>query len=471
MQDTGIRGTLDDTGSSDRQARLRLSRDSVLWLILAAGLFVVAELTPALLRMPLGADEITYIARTSTRVSQVMLPPVHGHGAGLLAAPVTLLTTSLLALRVWMALLSGLGLFLAMLSWRGLRPAWVLAVAGVILGSLSISQISGVQVYPDWWAALGLMAITGLFLQAVTGRMSGKVVLPLLAAAAFLVVMMRPQNIAFVLAPMIIAAVAVPSWRKLKVLIAIGVGIAAGCADWVAEAFAWYGGLMSRVHLATQEPPSFGLYFSLRYQLRVLNGPWYCLPGECHGWDFPWLTVWWLALLALVILGAFVTWRTAARASMALAVVSGAWVIACYTLLVPIAAPRYFLPAFALLAIPAADGIAWLATVPRWRAAGALAACAFLLTGVVTQRFVLQTEIKNQDIERAAFQSRAAHLNSEGIHAPCVIGSPSVAYFAGCAAPWTGEHIHQLLARTPGGRDAWRELHLPGSPSLVFVPK
>lgn len=467
-----MRRMLHNAGPGNKPARL--SSDSVLWLVLSAGLFIVAELTPTLLRMPLGADEITYIAQTSVRASGVLLPPVHGHGAGLLAAPITLLTTSLAALRIWMSLLSGLGLFLAMLAWRGLRPAWVLGVAGFILGSLSITQLSGVQVYPDWWAALGVLAVTGLFLQAVTGRMSGRVVLILLAAGAFLIVMMRPQNIAFVLAPTIGAALIVPAWRKPKVLIAIGIGIAAGAAEWAAEAFALYGGLGSRLHLATQEPPRFGLYFSLGYQLRVLNGPWYCLPGQCHGWAFPWLTVWWLALLGLVILGVFATWRTAARASSALAALSGLWVIACYALLVPIAAPRYLLPAFALLAIPAADAIAWLAATVRWRPAGLLVACAFLLTGVVCQRVVLQAEVSSQDDGRALYMSTAEQLRVAGIHPPCVLKSPSTAYYLGCGAPWTGETVPEFLARTPGGVNAWRKvdlrpMHQVGLPYFAWV--
>src|SRR5260370_8363693 len=111
-------------------------------------LFLAAELTPSLLRMPLGPDEMTYIARTSAHASGVFLPPVHGHAAGLLAAPVTLLTTSLVALRVWMAVLSALGLFLAMLCWRGLRPAWVLPLAGLILPSLAITPPTRLQPYP-----------------------------------------------------------------------------------------------------------------------------------------------------------------------------------------------------------------------------------------------------------------------------------------------------------------------------------
>jgi len=65
-----------------RTRRNLAGRDSVLWLVLVSVLFLAAELTPALLRMPLGADEITYIARTSVQASGVSLPRSTGRGRG-----------------------------------------------------------------------------------------------------------------------------------------------------------------------------------------------------------------------------------------------------------------------------------------------------------------------------------------------------------------------------------------------------
>ncbi len=216
---------------ANQSARRRLGRESPVWLVLVAAAFLAAELTPALLRLPLGADEITYIARTSVRVSGVMLPPVHGQGAGLLAAPVTLLTDSLAVIRSWMSLLSAVGLLLALLCWRGLRPMWVLALAGLILASMGITQYSGVQIYPDWWGALGVLALTGLFLQAVSGRLRPGVVLPLIALASLVIVAMRPQNIVFIMGPAILAAVVVPGWRNRRVLLAMAVGAALACLE------------------------------------------------------------------------------------------------------------------------------------------------------------------------------------------------------------------------------------------------
>lgn len=467
---SSLGGSSDEPGTERRKIRVPVSGDSPLWLVIVAGVFVLAELSPGLLRMPLGADEITYIAQTSTRVSQVILPPVHGRGAAVLAAPVTLLTTSLLILRLWMALLSGIGLFLALFAWRGLRPAWVLAVAGFILGSLGIAQLSGVQVMPDWWVALGAIAMTGLFLQAVTGRMRRRVVLPLLAAVTFFLVMQRPQDTAFLLAPVIAAALLIPAWRNRGVLAAFGIGLVAGAAEWLGESYAWYGGPISRLHMMHQEPPKFALYFTLPYQLRVLNGPWYCRPGQCTGWDYPGLSLWWLTFLALVVAGVLAARRTGRLLPSLVPIAAAASALAAYTLFVPYAAPRYLLPSIALLTLPAADGIAWLVSTPRWRTAAILGVCAFLLVGVVTQQVVARSETRGQDAVRAAFIRKADRLLYRfGTRPPCIVASPSVAYYIGCAAPWTGEHLSQVLAQAPGGPAAWRLL--PGTGTPVYLKK
>ena len=456
--------------AAGRPARRRLGRESPVWLIVVAAAFLAAELTPALLRLPLGADEITYIARTSVRVSGVMLPPVHGQGAGLLAAPVTLLTDSLTAIRVWMSVLSAVGLFLGLLSWRGLRPMWVLVLAGVILASLAITQDSGVQIYPDWWGALGVLALTGLFLQTVTGRLRSRRVLPLIAIASLVIVLMRPQNIVFIMGPAILAAILVPRWRDRRVLVAMAVGSALGFLEWIIGAYVWYGGLSTRLHEAGQEPPALSLYFSLGTQAKVLSGPWYCVPpGGCHGWTMPGESVWWIVFLGVVILGLWVSWRTAAKASAVLAAATAVWVIVLYSFLVPFGAPRYILPALALMAILAADAVAWLVTKARWRRTGVAFACVFLVSGIVSQRLVLQSEAATEKTERP-FQAEAAHLRSLGVRPPCAMGSPSIAYYAGCTAPWTGESMHELFSHTPQGAAGWHRVTLADG-STVYVPR
>ena len=453
-----------------RPARRPLSRDSVLWLVVVAGAFLAAELTPALLRLPLGTDEITYIARTSVRVSGVMLPPVHGQGAGLLAAPVTLFTESLLAIRIWMALLSAVGLFLALLCWRGLRQMWVIALAGLILAGLAITQDSGVQIYPDWWGALGVLALTGLLLHAVSGTMRGRLVLPLIAAASFVIVVMRPQNLVFIMGPAILAVIVVRGWRQPRVLAAMAAGTALGFLEWIIGAYVWYGGLASRLHEAGQEPPALRLYFSLGTQVKVLSGPWYCVPpAGCQGWVMPGESLWWVVFLGVSVLGLAVCWRTAARASAVLAAGTAVWVIALYVFLVPFGAPRYILPSLALMSVLAADAVAWLVTRTRWRRAGAVFACAFLLSGIISQRVVVQKLAAAEQSGRP-FVAKADRIRDLGVHSPCALGSTAVAYYVGCSAPWDGESMHELLGHTPQGLSGWQQERLSDG-TTVYVQR
>jgi hypothetical protein len=473
VQDTRLRR---QAGEASRARRSWLRSDSLAWLFAAPALFLLSQLlVPSLLHLPLGADEITYIARTSIKPSGVFLPPVHGHAVGLLAAPVTLLTSSLVAMRIWMAVLSAAGLLVSLLCWRGLRPAWVLGLGGFIFVSLAITQLSGVQVYPDLWAAFGALAITGLLLQSVTGRMRPRVVLPLMAFVAFFIVLLRPQNIAFALAPALIAPAAVRGWRKPGVLVAMCAGMAVGLLEWVAEAYLWFGGPGNRMRLAGQEPPGLTLHFSALTQARVLSGPWYCnTTRSCAGMSFPVLFFWWLALLGLVAVGLYVGWRTERRASAVLAVVTGVWVAALYVLFVPFGAPRYLLPTWALFAIVAADGIAWLVTVPPWRRTAAALACVFLVTGAVGQHFVLTRETANAHWLRNTFISDARQLRTHGVKPPCVVEEPSAAYYLGCWAPWSSllppvRAVHEVLMLTPAGPSGWRKVLVPTKPLPSYV--
>jgi hypothetical protein len=441
----------------------------VLWLIVVAVAFFAAELTPALLRMPLGTDEITYIARTSVRVSGVMLPPVHGQGAGLLAAPVTLFTESLLAVRIWMAALSAVGLFLALLCWRGLRPMWVLSLAGLIFASLAITQDSGVQIYPDWWGALGVLALTGLVLQAVNRAMAGRLVLPLIAVASLVIVVMRPQNLVFIMGPAVLAVIAVPGWRQPRILAAMVTGTLLGFLEWIIGAYVWYGGLAERLHEAGQEPPVFSLYFSLGTQVKVLSGPWYCVPPRgCQGWVMPWESVWWVAFLGVSVLGVVVCWRTVARASAVLAAATATWVIAFYAFLVPFGAPRYLLPSLALMSVLSADAVGWLVTQARWRRAGVAFACLFLLSGIISQRIVLEHLARAEQAGRP-FLAKADRLRDIGVQPPCVVKSTAVAYYLGCAAPWDGQTMNDVLAHTSRGPNGWWEESLTDG-TRIYLP-
>ena len=60
-----------------------------------------------------------------------------------------------------------------MLAWRGRRPDWVIALAGVIFGGLWVTQQQASLLLPSYWSAIGGLAGVGLFLRAMErGRSS-----------------------------------------------------------------------------------------------------------------------------------------------------------------------------------------------------------------------------------------------------------------------------------------------------------
>ena len=246
------------------------------------------------------------------------------------------------------------------------------------------------------------------------------VVLPLLAAVTCFLLMLRFQNAVFVLAPVIAAGIIVPAWRHRRVLAAFAAGIVVAAAEWIGESYAWYGGPVSRLHLSARGTSEVRrvLLASVpapRARRAVVLPTW--LPATA--WQYPWLSLWWLALLGLIILGILVA-RRLTLASSLVAVAASISVLAGYVLFEPFAAPRYLVPVLALLAIPAADGIGWLVTVPRLRTVAVLGVCAFLLTGLVTQHYVRSAESNAQRAIRVGFIESADRLRALGARPPCI---------------------------------------------------
>jgi hypothetical protein len=85
------------------------------WPALVAALFAAAQLAFVAPRLGLSWDEVVYISQASVHAPAAYVDPARARGIPLLVAPVTLLTGSVFALRVYLSLASGLALFLALL--------------------------------------------------------------------------------------------------------------------------------------------------------------------------------------------------------------------------------------------------------------------------------------------------------------------------------------------------------------------
>lgn len=442
--------------------------DSLWWLAAVAAAFTAAQLLFVRLHGP-SWDEVVYISQVSKHVTAAPFDPARSRGIPLLVAPITLITSSITALRVYLAIASGAALFCSLLTWRQLRPAWMLALAGLAFGGLWVTQFYGPQAMPDEWLAFAALAAVGLFLRAVglpAGAAAGRPLGPArtrLAALAALVAaaaLIRPGDAVFVVVVLIAAALAVRRWRSWPVIVAVVAGMAAGAAEWVAEAYARFGGPIERLHLASAEQAGFGLHLGVWAELRSLNGPTLCRPCTI-GWKYPVLGIWWLALPLLVGAGVLAARRAGRLDSAALATACALGLAAQYLFGISYGAPRFLIPAYALAAIPIADLIAYLVarTRPAERPA-MMAIIGLVLAGqLITQHAVLMRQVADTVKLHNDYATVAADLHRLGVGAPCLINGAQripVAFYAHCASAPNPIHIEPALARPghPGG--PWR---------------
>jgi hypothetical protein len=109
---------------------------------------------------------------------------------------------------------------------------------------------------------------------------------------------------------------------------------------------------------------------------------------------------------------------------------------------------RYLLPTYLLLAIPVADGIAWLsASALRSRRITAITVAAvFIAAELASQHLVLAKQISSREAELSSNGQVITELYHLGVHPPCIITADSrqpftpsampAAFHIGCAYAW-----------------------------------
>jgi hypothetical protein len=137
-------------------------------------------------------------------------------------------------------------------------------------------------------------------------------------------------------------------------------------------------------------------------------------------------------------------------------------------------AGRYLLPVLAVFCILVADAIAWLATRRNRLIAVAMACagCGFVLSGAVTQSYVLSNEQISLQFGPDLYAVEAQQLRELGIVPPCVVegsGTP-VAYYLGChggteATKVTSDEVVVLMSPDiPAQPAGWHKVRLTGVP-------
>ncbi|APU42906.1 hypothetical protein [Streptomyces sp. TN58] len=467
------------------------SRRSDLWLLgPVAAAYATAQLILAVPGTGLGWDETVYVSQVSGHAPAAFFSAPRARGISYLAAPVAAFTSSVTALRIHLALLSSAALLLSLWLWRRLLPTPVLALAGALFAGLWTALSYGPQAMPNLWVAFGSLMAVGCFLRAA-GAPGDRRALAGLCAATALAAIMRPSDALWLALPLLCAAALVPRWRRPAPAAAVAGGVVLGGASWVVEAELHHGGLLARLHRAGEIQGGLGWHPALWDHLRALGGRTLCRPCDVP-WSQPVTGLWWLALPVLVAGGLAVAYRggpgpwrtllvpTAAALSLALP----------YLLFVGYAAPRFLLPAYALLSLPVACCLARLFSAARGRPLALTALCLALAAHFALQAAISATLAARSRVTTAAFTAVAAELRAQGLRPPCVVSGEEAVrtgFRTGCASRQVGGHDGSVsagglvrLARTtpaavlvaggappPPWAAGWRPHDLPALPGLA----
>lgn len=457
-----------------------------------AAVFVLVQLALVVPGSGLGWDEAVYVSQVGGNAPPAYFSAPRARGISYLVAPVAAVTASTTAIRAYLAVLSGAALWAALRVWRGILPAPVLTAAGALFAGLWVTLFYGPRVMPNLWCAFGALAAVGCFLRATgaavatgaaaagavpsdtapgrdrtgTGERAAaggrtaaadrtavrrRAALGGLGAAVAAVTLLRPADGFWLALPLLAVALAAPAVRRRRraVVAVLVVAPLLGAVPWIAEAHARYGGLAARLRRAGEIQGSLGWNLAVDDHVRALAGRTLCRPCDVP-WEHPVTAVWWFLLPPAVLGGVVAALRAdPARRGVAavLATVTAASLAAPYLFTLGYAAPRFLLPAYALLALPAAECALFLRTAlrPAWRPAATALLAAALLAHLAVQYAVLDRAVTNSRSVRAQFTTVATALHRLGVRPPCLVSGREyvlIGYYAGCAS------------RQPAGHDA-----------------
>lgn len=448
-------------------------------LVAVAVVCVAVQLAFVVPGSGLGWDETVYVSQAGGDTPAAFFSAPRARGISYLVAPVAALTASTTALRIYLVLLSAGALVGAFRVWRTLVPGRVLVCAGALFATLWPTLFYGSMAMPNLWCALGSLAATGWIARALL-RGAGRAELLGAGAATAVVVLMRPADGVWLALPLLLVTVVRP-----RMFAALAVGLLVGAAPWITEAFAHHGGPLTRLHRASEIQGGLGWNLAVDDQAKALEGRTLCRPCAIP-WKRPGTTVWWALLPFLAAGGAVVARRAGRGTAILLATGTAVSLAVPYLFLIEYAAPRFLLPAYALLSLPVAECLvrlhAWArrpagrpgrTVAAQWRV---VALAAVLAAHLVVQLQVTSRVSASSHSTSADFEAVAAALHRNGIRPPCVISGDQavpIAYYAGCASRQTTGHDGSI---TPAGlREAARRvptavLVAGGGPRPAYAP-
>ncbi|MFE0514665.1 glycosyltransferase family 39 protein [Streptomyces sp. NPDC058964] len=474
-------------------ARRRPAR-RIPWPALVAAAYAVAQLVLVSPHLGLDWDETVYVSQFDPHRPAAYFSAPRSRGISFLTAPVLAVTDSTTVLRIVLALSSAAALYAAYRVWQPLLGARRTALAALLFAGLWTTVLYGPQAMPNLWVALSTVAAVGWFLRGVHPHAQRRALLGLGATVAAATGFRFSDGVWLAL-PLLAACAIVRPWRRPAPALAVVAGVVVGSAEWIAEAYVRWGGVGARLHVSSATEGGMGAHWAGGLAWRSLDGPLLCRP--CHvPLTHPELTVWWLALPALTLVACVLAGRNRGGALTWLPVAGAVALSIPYLLLIDYSAPRFLLPAYALLSVPlatlAADGMR-AARRPGARVPAAGLAVLLLVLHLSAQYRVLEQNVADVRATTDHYRTAAHDLHRLGLTPPCLVSgkhAPPIGYYTGCAsANVSGNNrnttAHALLRRAareptaaltktrsgpPRYARTWGRHRLPGTGLTAYVP-
>jgi hypothetical protein len=419
-------------------------------LLLFVGLaFLLAQLLAFSLDRPPSWDEAIYLSQVAPGAEVLPFVPSRARGITFLAAPVLQLGGSLFHLRLLLVVASAAAMTAAFRSWAKVIGLGALAAAVLFAGAWP-ALFYGSELMPNLWVALTCVAATAILARRLAtgeGRYDELLAGGLVAVAALL----RPLDAVVLAAALTLLPIAVRratiAWTVHVVL-----GLVAGWTPWLVEMIGRFGSPAEAFSAAARlgHTGRWALLENVQQYLALSDGPSIGPVAQPH---IPASGILWLlGMTALVIVGIRAAVGARLLPSLVVPTATGAALAAEYIVFTDAQAPRFLLPALALLVIPAGLGFAWIvdrarearpARMGRWVAVvGAstlVVGWALLQVGIATR---LEASVTQQ---RASAQRAGSRIRTLAGRGPCHVYSeasfPIVGYAAGCRAAPIGNVV------------------------------
>jgi hypothetical protein len=366
-------------------------------------------------------DEAVYIARSTDRFGDVLWQEHRALGVAALLAPVFAVSPSFWVMRIWLSLVSTVALALGFGAWRrSIGHGAALAMA--TFATSWVVLFYGSEASPNLFVAACAVGAVGL----VESRAS-PVPTKLLAFAVALAVLFRPSD-GFVLAAGIVgyAVVCRTADSRRSIAAAAGFGAIAGFLPWVVDAWILFNGPIDRWRGAS-EIVDGGLQWQFMNHLRLLDGP---LTGPDTTGS---IQIVFVVVLLVPMTIAITGLKSSRRSQVGVALTFALVFVTPYLVYVGSSAPRFLLPAFALLAVAA--GASWERLMVRSPPVAAAVTAVVVACIAVSASHASLVE-GEQVVRRSEFVEVGAHVQTISGGAPCHLltqyGIPQMALTSGC---------------------------------------